>query len=387
MPFHYLKRNFISPLLEFIHDSRAIGVCILFCTAISLIISNTNIGQSYIELWETEFHLPAFLPHTPLHWINDGLMTLFFLLAGLEIKREMLQGELSTFKKSIMPVLGATGGMIVPALIFFLFNQGSNTSVGWGIPMATDIAFSLGVASLLGKQVPLALKIFLTALAIIDDLGAILAIAIFYSGQIQMGYLGGALLSFIFLIILMKRKKKLGVWNLLAGILLWFCLYHSGIHATIAGVLIAFTVSKGDLVKLENRLHHPVNFLIIPLFVLANSSVVISSSFWQDIPTALSMGILIGLLIGKPLGIYFFCRLGEKLKLGELPSGIGSVQLIGIGILASIGFTMSIFISLLAFEDAAYQNISKTAVMVAALLGILLSVVWFKGVARKWQVD
>ncbi|MBU6158079.1 MAG: Na+/H+ antiporter NhaA [Bacteroidetes bacterium] len=383
MPLHYLKRNFISPLLEFIHDSRAIGVCILFCTTLSLVISNTSAGQTYIHFWETEFHLPNFLPHSLLHWINDGLMTLFFLLAGMEIKREILQGELSSFKKAIMPALAAVGGMAVPAFIFVLFNLDKPTAGGWGIPMATDIAFSLGIASLLGKQVPLALKIFLTALAIIDDLGAILAIAVFYSSEIQFEYLAGALLCLIFLLIRLRMKKKLGIWNLVAGILLWLFLYHSGIHATIAGVLIAFTIAPADLIQLENRLHHPVNFLIIPLFVLANSAIVISDSFWSDLPTPLSIGIIVGLLPGKPLGIFLFCQLGIRLKWGELPAGITNRHLTGLGLLASIGFTMSIFISLLAFPSFDYQNISKTAVMVAALLGILLSVMWFKVVVGR----
>lgn len=378
MPLHYLKRNFISPLLEFIHDSRAIGICILFCTTLSLVISNTHIGQAYIHFWETEFQLPSFFPHSLLHWINDGLMTLFFLMAGMEIKREILQGELSSFKKAMMPALAAIGGMVVPALIFLLFNKGTATSGGWGIPMATDIAFSLGVASLLGKRVPLALKIFLTALAIIDDLGAIAAIAIFYSTQIQLEYIAGALSCLLFLIIRLKMKKKLGLWHLVTGILLWFCLYHSGIHATIAGVLIAFTIAPSDLVKLENRLHHPVNFLIIPLFVLANSAMVISNSFWTDLPTPLSIGIIVGLLLGKPLGIFMFCQLGIRLKWGELPAGITSRHLVGLGLLASIGFTMSIFISLLAFPAIDMQNVSKSAIMVAALLGILLSAVWFR---------
>ncbi|MFN9710824.1 MAG: Na+/H+ antiporter NhaA, partial [Bacteroidota bacterium] len=272
MPFHYLKRNFISPLLEFIHDSRAIGIIILCCTVLSLILTNSPWGLNYISLINTECHISDLLPHSLLHWINDGLMSLFFLLAGMEIKRELISGELSSLKKSIMPVMGALGGMIIPATIFTLFNSGKMTVSGWGIPMATDIAFSLGIASLLGDRVPLALKIFLTALAIIDDLGAIVAIAVFYTSTLNATYLAAGILLFCIQLLLTKYNKPFGWWNVLVGLLLWFLIFNSGIHATIAGVLFAFTIPGKLLVQWENKLHHSVNFIIIPLFVMSNTA-------------------------------------------------------------------------------------------------------------------
>ena len=378
MPLHYLKRTFISPVLEFIHDSRAIGITILACSLFSLILTNSPAGNTFLSMLNTETHLAEWLPHSLLHWINDGLMAVFFLLAGMEIKRELLQGELSTVKKAALPAMGALGGMIVPAGIFYLLNQQTDFTSGWGIPMATDIAFSLGVASLLGKKVPLSLKIFLTALAIIDDLGAIIAIAVFYTSALKIKFLLAAFILFILMAIWAKWKKPFGWWNIVAGILLWILVFNSGIHATIAGVLFAFTVPVNKLVIWENKLHHGVNFIIIPLFVLANTAIIIPSTFIDDIGSTLSAGIMLGLLAGKPLGIYLFCRLAIWLKWGELSGEISQKHLIGLGILASIGFTMSIFISLLAFEQASYQTISKSAVILASVIAILLSVVWFK---------
>jgi NhaA family Na+:H+ antiporter len=378
MPLHYLKRTFISPILEFIHDSRAIGITILVCTLLSLAISNSPLGDTFLSLLNTEVHLPHWLPHSYMHWINDGLMTLFFLLAGMEIKREIITGELSSIKKSAMPAMGALGGMLLPAGIFYLLNTSTDYTAGWGIPMATDIAFSLGVASLLGKKVPMALKIFLTALAIIDDLGAIIAIAVFYTQTLKMYYLLAAALLSILMAVWAKLKKPFGWWNIIAGMLLWLAVYNSGIHATIAGVLFAFTIPVHKLVAWENRLHHSVNFIIIPLFVLANTAIIIPSSFTEDISSTLSMGIIFGLLIGKPLGIYLFCSIAMRLQWGELSKEITRRHLIGLGILASIGFTMSIFISLLAFTTPSYQIISKSAVMLASVIAIILSFVWFK---------
>jgi NhaA family Na+:H+ antiporter len=382
MPLHYLKRNFLSPILEFIHDSRAIGIIILSCTLLSLILTNSPVGNSFLSLINIEIHISDQMPHSVLHWINDGLMTLFFLLAGMEIKREILEGELSTIKKSVLPIMGALGGMLVPAGIFYLFNHHSDYSEGWGIPMATDIAFSLGVASLLGKKVPLSLKIFLTALAIIDDLGAIIAIAVFYTSTLNTTYLITSLILFLVLAIWTYYRKPFGWWNIIAGILLWFCVYNSGIHATVAGVLFAFVIPKNKLITWENKLHHSVNFIIIPLFVLVNTAIIIPTTFIQDISSSLSVGIIFGLLIGKPLGIFIFCWLSIKYKWGELSSDIKGKQLIGLGILASIGFTMSIFISLLAFDDSSYQIISKSAVMMASLLAILFSIIWFKWIIK-----
>jgi NhaA family Na+:H+ antiporter len=378
MPFRFLQRTFLSPLLEFIHDSRAIGIMILVNTALSLLLANTAWSEEYLSAINFEIHLGSKLPHTILHWINDGLMALFFFMAGMEIKRELKVGELASLKKSIMPVMGALGGMLVPALIFLLFNKGSIYSNGWGIPMATDIAFSLGVASLLGSRAPIVLKIFLTALAIIDDLGAIIAIAVFYTATLHMAYLFAGLLVFLLLTLLNHLKIRFGFWNFLLGIALWFCIFNSGIHATIAGVLFAFTIPLHKLSDIEHAIHNYVNFLVIPLFVLANTAIVIPAGITHQLFTPLSMGIVLGLLLGKPAGILLFCWLTVKLKLGELAKGLNWKHMAGLGLLAAIGFTMSIFISLLAFTDSSTQDISKMAVMTASVTAMIVAWTWFK---------
>ncbi len=385
MPFSFLKKVFISPLLEFIHDSRAVGIMLLICTVVSLVISNTFIGEYYLNFWNAEVHLGAYMPHTVLHWINDGLMAIFFFQVGMEIKREMVTGELASIKQSILPVAGAVGGMLVPALIFILFNSGTEFANGWGVPMATDIAFSLGIASLLSGRVPLALKIFLTALAIIDDLGAIVAIAIFYTSTIKFVYLFSGLGIFALLLVLTRFKVKFGFWNFLLGAALWFCFFNSGVHATIAGVLFAFTIPIKKLDGIEHALHNYVNFLIIPIFALANTAIVIPLGFTEHMTNSLSIGIIAGLLLGKPLGIVLFCWLLVKLKIGQLAEGINWKHMIGLGLLAGIGFTMSIFISMLAFKDSFTQDISKMAVMVASVLAIICGYAWFKFFIKEKQ--
>lgn len=385
MPFKFLKQTFLSPLLEFIQDSRAVGICLLICTALSLLFSNIGTGSTYLAFWQTEILHSNFLPHSVLHWINDGLMAVFFFLVGMEIKRELIIGELASLKQSILPVTGALGGMLVPALIFIAFNSNTPFTQGWGIPMATDIAFSLGVASLLGKRIPVALKIFLMALAIIDDLGAIVAIAVFYTSTIHLVYLSVGLLLFGALLIWNYFKLPFGFWNFLAGLLIWFCFFNSGIHATIAGVLFAFTIPVSKLTGIEHAIHNYVNFLIIPLFALANTSIFIPSGFMQDLGNNLSLGIMLGLLIGKPAGILLFCWVTVKLKLGELAKEISWSHMFGLGLLAAIGFTMSIFISMLAFKDSFTQDISKMAVMVASIIAIVLAYVWFKYFTKENQ--
>jgi Na+:H+ antiporter, NhaA family len=378
MPFKFLKRTFISPLLEFIHDSRAIGIMLIICTALSLIISNSSWGNGYALFWNKETHLSHYLPHTIIHWINDGLMALFFFQVGMEIKRELLCGELSSFKKSILPVAGAFGGMLVPALIFIFFNAGTEFANGWGIPMATDIAFSLGVASLLGKRVPLSLKIFLTALAIIDDLGAIVAIAVFYTETIHFSYLFAGLGIVGALAVWNYFKLPFGFWNFLLGLAIWFCFFNSGVHATIAGVLFAFTIPIKKLDHIEHSLHNYVNFLIIPVFALANTAIIIPDGFVQNLGNSLSIGIMAGLLIGKPVGIVGFSFLLVKLKAGSLANDIQWKHMIGLGLLAAIGFTMSIFISMLAFKSSFTQDMSKMAVMVASFMAMAAAYAWFK---------
>jgi Na+:H+ antiporter, NhaA family len=361
-------RKFLSPLHEFLHDSRAVGIVLIICTVISLILANSPWQQLYIDFWETGTHISDHLPHSLLHWINDGLMVPFFFLVGMEIKRELTTGELSSIRKSLLPVIAAMGGMICPAIIFLVFNTGTPYSHGWGIPMATDIAFSLGVLSLLGKRVPVALKIFLTALAIIDDLGAILTIAVFYTASIQSAYLltGAAILLLLILLNVFKVQRL--IFYIIPGVLLWYCIYNSGIHATIAGVLLACCIPLPRLPRLIVRLHDPVNFIIMPIFALSNTAIIFPPDMLHAFNNSISYGILAGLIIGKPLGILLFSYLAVKFKVALPLRQISWSQLFGAGIIAGIGFTMSIFISGLAYSGYAEQTTSKIAVIAASLI-------------------
>jgi len=375
----FFRKNLVDPFVDFIQDSRAVGIILLICTTLSLILANTSFAFNYFSAINVELPLapvaPIHLPHTLLHWINDGLMAIFFFLAGMEIKREITRGELSSFSQAILPLVAAIGGMLVPAFIFFFINKGTAYTNGWGIPMATDIAFSLGIAALLGSKVPLGLKIFLTALAIIDDLGAILAIAIFYSVTIHWIYIGIAAVIILLLYLLM-HFKIFGFFNFLLGILLWYCFFNSGIHATIAGVIFAFFIPGDQLQKIEHKLHTPVNFLIIPLFALANTAILLPGDIAGAINTTLSWGIIAGLLIGKPLGIFAACFLTVQLKWGTLPTNTSWRHLIGAGLLAGIGFTMSIFIATLAFDNSSTIDVSKIAVLAGSFLSIILGIAW-----------
>jgi NhaA family Na+:H+ antiporter len=376
------KTTFLNPLTEFIHDSRAIGIVLISLTLFSL--SFANISESYVSFWQTEipFFHALHLPHNIVHFINDGLMAIFFFLAGMEIRRELTDGELSSFKQSILPVAGAVGGMAVPALIFVLFNASNSYLRGWAIPTATDIAFSLGVASLLGKKVPVSIKIFLTALAIIDDLGAIVVIALFYGGSIQMMYLIAAFVLCLALWLYTKFSKQFTFITFILGIALWYCMFNSGIHATIAGVLFAFLIPLNKLRRLELKLHHPVYFLIMPLFALANTAIVFPDNPGAALMNNLSWGIMLGLFVGKPIGISLASFIMIKLKLAVLPNESSFRHLIGAGLLAGIGFTMSIFIATLAFSDA-NQDISKIAVLIASLASGISGYFWLNATAKK----
>ncbi|HTM65407.1 MAG TPA: Na+/H+ antiporter NhaA [Flavipsychrobacter sp.] len=370
-PKRIIKENIISPIKEFIDDSRSVGIVLICCTVISLIVSNSSWGGSYIHFWERELPIHAgslHFPHTVLHLINDGLMTLFFFLVGLEIKRELLVGELASIKKSMLPVIAAAGGMVVPAVIYLLWCGGTQFKSGWGIPMATDIAFSLAVLSLLGKRAPLSLKIFLTALAIIDDLGGILAIAIFYTSEIHWNYLlfGAGLLVILSVMNLLKVRQY--AIYLVLGLLLWYCVFNSGVHATIAGVLLAFTIPLHKAEQLEHALHDPVNFIIMPLFALANTAILLPDSFSFIFQSAVHHGILMGLVFGKPIGIFVFALLSVRLGFASLPDGMTWKQLWGTGMIAGIGFTMSIFIATLAFDLPGIQLIAKVAIITASLI-------------------
>jgi len=355
--------------LAFLDSERSGGIVLLFVTFISLVLANTFIANDYQHFW----HLVLF--SKPIEfWINDGLMTIFFLQVGLEIKREIYVGELKDFKKSLLPVLAALGGMLVPAAIHFILNKGTIAQSGYGIPMATDIAFSLGILSLLGNRVPLSLKIFLTALAIIDDLGAILVIALFYSAHISYPFLGLAFLIFAILVLLNRMKiVSLGIY-LLLGCVMWFCVYRSGIHATISGVLLAFAIpfghgdEKSPSSILQHWLHKPVTFLVLPLFALANTAITFPTTFLPDLTSFNSLGVILGLTLGKPLGIFLFSWIGLTAGWCLLPHTLTMKNIWALGMLAGIGFTMSIFITLLAFKDPHLIDGSKIAVLAGSLL-------------------
>ena len=364
---------------DFFESEKSGGLVLIAFTLTSLFIANSNFGNSYIHLWETQF-----AGHSIEHWINDGLMTIFFLLIGLELEREIYKGELSHIKDALLPVFGAVGGMIVPATIFLLFNFGTSTQSGAGIPMATDIAFALGILSLLGNRVPTSLKIFLTALAVIDDLGAIIIIAVFYTKTLLLANLLIALGIFAFLLVLNRLKVHSLIPYLIGGIIMWYFMLHSGVHATITGVLLAFAIPFGDGEEkspsyiLQHFLHKPVAFIIMPIFALANTAIIIGSDFNSIITQNYSIGIALGLIIGKPLGIIAILFLAIKLKLCQLPNEINWKSILGVGFLAGIGFTMSIFITLLAFEDETIINNSKFIILLSSLIAGIIGFITLK---------
>ena len=365
--------------MSFFESEKAGGLILLLCTAFSLVISNTSFSESYFAIW----HHPI-ANHSFEHWINDGLMAIFFLMIGLELEREVYKGELSKFKDAILPISGALGGMLFPALIFLLFNFGTETQSGIGIPMATDIAFALGILSLVGNKVPNSLKVFLTALAVIDDLGAIIVIALFYTKTLYFINLVISLSIFAGLLVL-NRMKVNNLWiYLVAGVFMWYFMLNSGVHATITGVLLAFAIPFQDgsektiSFKLQHFLHKPVVFIILPLFALCNTAIVIGSDWLHNFTEDYSMGIIFGLIIGKPLGIILFSYLAILFGLAKLPKELSMKKLLGAGFLGGIGFTMSIFISLLAFDNAAIINNAKFMILVASLLSGIVGFLWLK---------
>lgn len=362
---------------KFFHSSKTSGILLILCVFLSLIIANTSSAEGFQNFLDTKIGTEIFhLNYSLSVWINDGLMAVFFLLVGLEIKRELVEGELSDIKKASLPIFAAIGGMLIPALIFIAFNHSTDYKNGWAIPMATDIAFSLAIISLLGKSVPNSLKIFLSALAIVDDLGAIIVIALFYTDSIDwlsLGICGGITLL---LVILNKLKVTRIIFYLIPGLFLWYFMHHSGIHATIAGVILAFTIPTNvsdteisPLEKLEEQLHIPVSFFIMPIFALANTNITFQAEVLDHFVSPLSLGIIFGLFAGKVLGINLFSFLAIRFKLGELPAFSAWKEMIGVGFLAGIGFTMSIFVSLLAFPgNIENQDISKISILFASVL-------------------
>lgn len=372
----------IKSLQDFLKSEQASGIILITCTVISL--TAANLVPAYADLWH--FNLGNY---SLTHCINDGLMTIFFLLIGLELQREIYTGELSTVRRAMLPAIAALGGMIVPAAIYYSFNTTSadgNTS-GIGIPMATDIAFALGVLSLAGKRVPVSLKIFLTALAVIDDLGAILVIAVFYTSSISWLNLGVAFGIWGALLILKYFKIHRAWPYVLGGIVMWYFMIGSGVHATITGVLVAFSIPTGNETSLSSRieryLHKPVAFIILPLFALANTSIILREGFYRELGNAVSIGVIAGLFIGKPVGIFMFTYAAVKLKLSTLAKEINLRHIFGVGILGGIGFTMSIFISLLAFTSELVIDGAKIAILLASLLSGTIGLLYLRSVIKK----
>ena len=379
-----LKKAF-NPLKVFISDSRFIGVLLVSCTLLSLIISNSSHGNFFRAIFNTDpdYGLPFHLPDTGLKWINDFLMAFFFLYAGMEIKRELVQGELSSFKKAILPFGAALGGMVLPALIYSAFNINSNFSHGWGIPTATDIAFSIGIASLFGKRVPANLKIFLLALAIIDDLGAIIIIALFYGNNINLVFLLIAAVVYGLLWLCNYKKLKPGLIQIILSLALWYLIYNAGIEGSISGVLVAFAIPVNCLPKLEIGLHKAVNFFILPLFAIANTAILIPHDVVNSLQSSIGIGIIIGLVIGKPIGIFLFSRMMISFKIAKLPTNTNLKQLLGMGSLAGIGFTMSIFTTSLAFNTEQYKDTAKIAILVSLILSMVISWLYFMMLEKK----
>lgn len=381
------KNTLIDTFKSFFKSEQAGGFILLFCVAISLIIANSPYQDNLADFLQTKLGY-AQLNYSILTWINDGLMAIFFLFVGLEIKREIVEGELSTLKNAALPIVAAIGGMLTPALIYFLFNKNTLTAGGWGIPMATDIAFALAILALLGKKVPTSLKVFLAALAIVDDLGAILVIAVFYTQKIHFEYLAmAALLTAILAAFNYFGLRKL-IFYLVPGVFLWYVLHHSGIHATIAGVILAFTI-PGDKVKqtsallrLEHALTTPVNYLIMPLFALANTNITFAKEMFSGLLSPLGLGIIFGLFVGKTFGITLFSWLAVKFKLASLPTNTAWKHIIGIGMLAGIGFTMSIFVSMLSFNDASNVGVAKFAILIASVLSGVIGFSYLKSIHK-----
>ena len=371
--------------LGFCDSERASGVILIACTLVSLLLANVLIGPAWLDFWHAKLPLEiagiVSVNYTLEHWVNDGLMTVFFLLIGLEIERELYVGELSNLRNASLPIVAALGGMLTPVLIHFAFNQGTPTQRGIAIPMATDIAFALGALSLLGRRVPVSLKIFLTALAIIDDLGAIAVIGIFYSKDFSLPFLLAALAVFAGLLIFNRLRMRHLAFYLIPGVLMWYLMGKSGIHPTITGVLLAFAIpfaggsEDSPSARLEHFLGRPVAFLIMPLFTLANTGIALSGDWARGLFSSNGLGIYFGLLVGKPLGIFLFSLGAVKARLARLPADLSWKHVLGGGFLGGIGFTMSIFITLLAFSDPAITQASKIAILLASLSAGIVGII------------
>ena len=370
----------------FFESEKAGGVILLLTTIFSLSLANSSIQTEYISFWNIQLG-----HHSITHWINDGLMTIFFLLIGLELEREIYDGELSNIKNAALPIFGALGGMLIPAGIFLALNFGTITQNGAGIPMATDIAFAIGILSLLGNRVPASLKIFLTALAVIDDLGALIVIAVFYTDTISFLnlFIAFAIMGVLFL--LNRRKVHHLAPYLIGGIGMWYFMLNSGVHATITGVLLAFVIPFGDggkktsSYRLQHFLHKPVAFFILPLFAISNTCIAIDSNWSEGLNNTNAIGILAGLVVGKPLGIWLFSFLSVGLGICALPKDLKWKDILGAGMLGGIGFTMSFFITLLAFKNDGEDVItySKIAILIASFIAGTIGFLWLKFYPKK----
>lgn len=368
---------------RFFESEKAGGLLLLIATAISVSLTNSAMGPQYLGFWQTEF---AGL--TLEHWVNDGLMAIFFLMIGLELERELFVGELSILRNALLPIFAALGGMAAPALLHYLFNVGLPTQPGVGIPMATDIAFALGALALLGARIPASLKVFVVAFAVIDDLGAIVMIALFYTDTVALHYLAGSLGLWVVLLVMNRffRVASLPVY-LAGGVLMWVLMLKSGVHATVAGVMLAFAIpfwkrseaTYSPSHYLENVLHKPIAFLVLPIFALANTGIVIDATWLGDLSGPNAMGIASGLIIGKPLGIVLLSFIAVMLGICSLPADLRWRHVVGAGMLGGIGFTMSIFITNLAFADQPELiNASKMSVFAASLTAGVLGFLWLR---------
>ncbi len=370
------------PLREFLRTEAAGGVVLMAAAAVALVWANSPWQQAYVDLWDTELTV-AGLELDLGEWINDGLMTVFFFVVGLEIKRELVEGELRERRRAALPAIGALGGMVVPALLYTAINAGGDGRRGWGIPMATDIAVALGVLSLLGRRVHPSLRLYLLAIAIVDDVGAIVVIAIFYSGENDVA----ALLASLGLVLVVAVMRRLGVRAVAAyavvGVLLWVAVHESGVHATIAGVVLGLMAPTGPahgpgsasvVESLEHRLHPLTSFVIVPLFALANAGVPVSAAALSDAASSpITAGVVVGLVVGKPVGIVAFTWLAARLRLGELPPGATPAGVVGVGAVAGMGFTVSLFVTALAFDDVARQDQAKIGILVASVVAAILA--------------
>jgi len=374
----------LTKLFNDFFESEKGGVLLIVCTIISLLLANSSLSESYLNFWHF-----TFAGLSTENWINEGLMAIFFFLIGLELKREIFVGELSNVKSAMLPVFAAIGGMLIPAAIYAFFNYGTATQSGAGIPMATDIAFAIGILSLLGNRVPASLKILLTAIAVIDDLGAILVIAIFYTTSLSLINLLIVLAIFVALLLLNKFKINFLIFYIIGGIAMWYFMLHSGVHSTLAGILLAFAIpfDKGEKTslsyKLQDWLHKPVALIILPLFALANTAIVFGKGWDTGLAEPGSLGIFAGLIVGKPLGVFLFSFAAVSTGVCTLPLGLKWKQVLGIGFLAGIGFTMSIFITLLAYTDDIIITESKISILLASLVSGILGYTWLHILLKK----